>query len=93
MMSRYKVYGAVIGIVIVLWVAIAWTGILTRPQQAKDVLRARGYEDVEVTGYAPLSCAEEDMFRTGFTATSPEGGDVSGAVCSGVWKGSTVRFD
>lgn len=66
----------------------------TRSESAKDLLEAQGYKDVEITGYAPFSCSEDDTYQTGFTATSPTGRRVSGAVCEGMlFKNRTVRFD
>lgn len=60
---------------------------------AKRLLEANGYKDINITGYSVWSCSEDDIYSTGFTATSPSGSRVSGAVCGGVLKGRTIRFD
>ena len=65
----------------------------TRPDAAKDLLTSQGYKDVTTTGYSFFACSQDDSFATGFKATSPTGQHVSGTVCSGLMKGSTVRFD
>ena len=64
----------------------------TSPEHSKKTLNAMGYTEVEITGYKILGCGEQDVFRTGFTAKSPNGITTSGVVCSGMFKGSTVRF-
>ena len=52
-----------------------------------------GVLNIEITGYAWLGCSEDDWYHTGFIAKAPMGANVSGIVCSGIFKGSTVRFD
>lgn len=52
-----------------------------------------GLHDVKPTGLAPLSCAKGDMFRSHFKAKNVEGKPVEGAVCCGVFKSCTVRFE
>ena len=65
----------------------------TRPDATKDLLTSQGYKDVTITGYSFFACSKDDTFATGFDAVSPTGQRVSGAVCSGLMKGSTIRFD
>lgn len=60
---------------------------------AERVLADNGYTNIKTNGYAFLSCGEKDSFATSFTATSPNGRQVSGAVCSGWMKGATIRFN
>lgn len=55
-------------------------------------LEAQGFKDVKTEGYSLFGCSEEDFFHTKFTATSVTNKRVSGVVCSGLLKGSTVRF-
>lgn len=64
----------------------------TAPNQAKRILEAQGYTNVETGGYGLFKCGQDDAFATNFTATSPSGTTVSGTVCSGWFKGSTIRF-
>ncbi|QXN67455.1 hypothetical protein [Stenotrophomonas phage BUCT608] len=61
--------------------------------QAEEVLEANGYTDIELTGYAMFSCSDDDTFKTGFRAKSPAGQQVKGAVCSGWFKGATIRLN
>lgn len=65
----------------------------TRGDEAERVLMNQGYSSIEITGYRFLGCSDNDMFRTGFKAKSPTGSAVEGVVCSGIFKGATVRFD
>lgn len=64
-----------------------------RPDQAKEVLGKQGFTNIETHGWSPFGCGEEDTFTTKFSATSPIGEHVTGVVCSGFFKGATVRFD
>ena len=65
----------------------------TDPEKATSVLSAQGYKDIEVTGYNLFSCGQDDLYSTGFAATSVTGQRVKGTVCSGILKGATVRFE
>ena len=49
-------------------------------------------KDVTITGWNPLACGEDDTYATGFIAIDPQGKVVEGTVCSGVFKGATIRF-
>lgn len=60
---------------------------------AQRVLTQQGYTEIEITGWSPFSCSEDDTFSTGFIATSPGGIRVTGTVCSAWLKGATIRFD
>ena len=72
---------------------LALVGACTDEQTAKRVLEEQGYSEVRTTGWAWLSCGKDDTFKTGFVARSPKGNKVEGAVCSGWFKGATVRLD
>jgi hypothetical protein len=61
---------------------------------ATKALKDAGLTPVKVGGYAWLSCgSKDDVYATKFTAKNIKGETVTGAVCSGVFKGKTVRFD
>lgn len=59
---------------------------------AKKTLENSRYTDIELGGYSFFGCSKEDTFSTKFTATNPNGVIVSGVVCSGWFKGGTIRF-
>lgn len=61
--------------------------------KATKTLSDQGYTNITTDGYAWFMCSEKDTFSTKFYATSPNGTRVSGAVCSGWFKGNTIRFD
>lgn len=65
----------------------------TNEDKAISILKKEGYTDIDITGYAPFMCGEEDLFSTGFTATNKVGERVSGAICGGGLKGYTIRFE
>jgi hypothetical protein len=60
---------------------------------AERALDAAGYTNVKTTGYKFFSCGKDDAFSTGFIAKGPTGKNVTGAVCSGWFKSSTIRLD
>lgn len=64
----------------------------TSYDDAVEALVSAGYSDIEITGYNVFSCGNDDLFHTGFVAKNPMGKIVEGTVCSGVFKGSTIRF-
>lgn len=64
----------------------------TKPDTTRRVLTSQGYTEIQITGYKFFTCAEEDMFSTGFTAQK-NGFTVSGVVCAGLFKGQTIRLD
>ncbi len=61
------------------------------PGSAK-VLSDAGYTNIVTTGYSMFSCGDGDSWSTGFEATGPTGKHVTGVVCSGFLKGSTIRL-
>ena len=69
------------------------TGGCTRAGLAERVLTEQGYTNIEAGGYGWLSCSEDDAFKTNFEAIAPNGKRVTGTVCSGWFKGATIRFD
>ena len=65
----------------------------SQSDRATSALKDAGYTNIQTTGYAWFACSEKDTFATGFEAVGPTGRKVSGAVCSGVFKGQTIRLD
>lgn len=78
--------------VVVLALFLSSCGILTEPDNARQILVNQGYTNIEITGYRWFSCGE-DTFSTGFKAISPAGHPVSGVICAGWMKDSTIRLD
>lgn len=72
--------------------SMLFAGGCTSPDTAKEALVKSGYSNIATGGYAWYGCGRDDWFHTEFTATNPNGQKVSGIVCSGLLKGSTVRF-
>lgn len=81
--------------ILLIFGAIGVIGVLlvgcTRPDESLVILKREGYQNIEIKGY-PLfgGCSEDDTFRTEFAATK-NGQYVKGVVCSGYFKGATVR--
>lgn len=65
----------------------------TNGDGATKALEGAGYTDIKITGYKFFGCGNDDTFHTGFNATGVNGKQVSGVVCGGLMKGSTIRVD
>jgi hypothetical protein len=67
----------------------------TDERGAKKAAEDMGFSDVQVGGYPWFfdSCSDSDTFKTKFKAVNVHGQPVSGTVCSGWFKGKTVRLD
>ena len=63
----------------------------TSPDKAMTILEREGYESIEIRGYDAFGCSEDDFYHTGFTAEK-NNQVVNGVVCSGLFKGSTIRL-
>lgn len=82
------------------WLLAIWVGLVmfyyvigpTNPD-ALRVVEQQGFSNVQETGFRPFACATQDVWRTGFAATAPNGDKVTGTVCEGFLKSKTVRFD
>jgi hypothetical protein len=64
----------------------------TNESDTKRILQDEGYTNIELTGYDPWGCGEDDTYSTGFTATNKNGKKVKGVVCGGITKGYTIRM-
>ena len=76
---------------LILIIALLSAGC-TDQQKTYKTLSDNGYTDINVGGYSWFMCGNGDDYATEFTAKSPSGKFVSGAVCSGIFKGATIRF-
>jgi hypothetical protein len=66
----------------------------TNESSAKKALLDSGYHPIDVGGYAWFDGSDDDVFKTRFKAYSPDSSRiVTGTVCSGWFKGSTIRLD
>lgn len=62
---------------------------------ANKALLDSGYKPIEIGGYGWFSGSKNDTFVTKFKAYSPNDSTriVTGVVCRGWFKGSTIRLD
>lgn len=63
------------------------------PRGAAEALDNAGFTDIQTGGYSVFACGKGDTYHTAFTAKNPRGKTVTGTVCSGWFKGATIRFD
>lgn len=78
--------------IIALSAAVLFAGC-TDSSQATKALEGAGYKNVKITGYAFFGCDKNDAFHTGFEAVGQNGQQVEGVVCSGFFKGATIRTE
>lgn len=76
----------------VLLSALSLAACGVNPQAGTRALEANGLTDIQLEGWSFFGCAEKDSFRTKFTAKNSKGETVSGVLCSGLFKGVTVRY-
>lgn len=61
---------------------------------AQRALDDAGFTEIRTTGWTWFGgCGKGDFYVTRFTARNIHGKPISGVVCSGWFKGSTIRFD
>lgn len=82
-----------IALLIVLFVLAATGSCSVNTNSATRALNAMGIKDVHFGGYAWFACGKNDGFSSTFTGIGADGKSVSGAVCQGIFKNTTVRFD
>ncbi|MGV1754771.1 hypothetical protein [Agrobacterium sp. CG674] len=63
------------------------------PGSARRALEAQGITNVTIGGYAWFGCSKGDNMRSRFVGIGANGKVVSGVVCGGWMKGTTVRYD
>lgn len=67
--------------------------ILTDPAGTTKALKAQGFSNVEILGGKWLGGSSGDFWRTRFKAQNQKGEPVEGYATSGIFKGTTLRFD
>lgn len=78
-------------LLLVLTIILALSGC-TSSDDARRILEADGYTNIQIIGYQWFDCAKDDFYHTGFTAQK-NGKTISGTVCAGLlFKGATIRF-
>lgn len=86
-----KVFATIL-VIIILVGMLAGCGV--NPNSATKALEAQGMTDVQIEGYAWFGgCGKDDAFQSYFSATGANGQPITGSICQGFFKGTTVRFD
>lgn len=78
---------------LVLGAALMLASCGVDPRSASRALEAQGMTDVQIEGYSWFGCDKNDTFASNFSAKGTNGAAVTGSVCQGLFKGTTVRFD
>ena len=80
----------------VLFLLLGWAFCSSYDGKRNEAVRAlhtAGYSDTIITGWAWFECDKNDTFQFKFQAVGPTGQPATGAVCSGFFKGNTIRLD
>jgi hypothetical protein len=77
---------------IVFLAFVFYTDFGTQPKRTIALLKSQGYSDIHLTGYKVFACGRGDFFSSGFKAVK-DGQQIEGVVCSGLFKGATIRFE
>lgn len=64
----------------------------TRESDVEKYAKIEGWQSYQTTGYGWFACGKDDVFATSFKAIK-NGQEISGTVCSGWFKGKTLRLD
>ena len=78
---------------ILLGAALLLASCGVNPSTATRALEAQGLTNVRIEGYSWLGCGKEDSFASNFSAKGANGAVVTGQVCQGLFKGTTIRLD
>lgn len=66
----------------------------TNKEDATKALLDASYHPIEVGGYGWFDCGQDDFYSTRFKAYNSDSTRiVTGCVCSGLFKGKTIRLD
>lgn len=89
--------------VVYIFIFIAWVGSMcigafSKPDGAVRALNTQGYKNVQIFDHAWFAvglrgCGHGDISMFSASAENPRGDKVNVQVCSGVFKGYTVRTD
>lgn len=91
-LGAYALVGA--GILGIIGITAGFNEVVrTDIDGASNTIENAGLTPVEVGGFSYFSCSEDDFWQTKFTATNQNGKEVSGVVCEGIFKGSTIRYN
>jgi len=80
--------------ILLIAVVIGTSTLMVRPELATRILTEQNFSEITIKPWGIqniFACSEDDIFRTRFSAKNVSGDSVSGVVCSGFFKGSTVR--
>jgi hypothetical protein len=62
-------------------------------EKGKKQLEQQNYTNIKDTGFSWFCCDDKDNYSSGFTAIDRRGNEVEGCICSGYFKGVTIRFN
>ncbi|WP_296737415.1 hypothetical protein [Mesorhizobium sp.] len=91
-MDKVLKFAASLALICAMGAIVASGGCSVDTQSATHALNAMGIRDVKFGSYAWFACNRRAPFSSTFTGTGADGKPVSGAVCQGILKSTTVRL-
>jgi len=71
---------------------LLFVSCVTDPEGATELLKSRGYTNIQITGYKPFSCWKNEI-ATGFIATNSNNKVDTGCVCENFLTGKRIRIE
>lgn len=85
---------SIVLLIFAIMITVRFNGGCERKDEARRVLKNANYHPITVGGYGWMKCGEDDVFATNFKAYNSDSSKiVTGCVCSGLFKGHTIRLD
>lgn len=91
-MKNDLVIRVVIGVLALALLAAATVALYADDSDDLRAVRAAGYTDVRIGGWAPFACSDSDVTSKRFSARDGDGRPVAGVVCCGFLKKCTIRW-
>ncbi len=76
----------------ILALSLSLTACSDAPKAERALIGA-GYTEIQIKGMSWTSCSDSDSMSNNFIAKGLNGQTVTGTVCMGWFKGSTIRLD
>jgi hypothetical protein len=77
---------------LIIITALLVTTACTKESDVAKYAKIEKWDSYEILGYSFFGCGEKDLFRTEFRAVK-NGQEFTGIMCSGLFKGATLRLN
>lgn len=77
---------------IIVFLILFIQGCTVSLSDSYNALESAGFKNIQLGSYDIFTCGHDDNFSRKFTATNVNGRKVSGTLCKGFLKGTTIRY-